>query len=533
MYNHYTATIDAFAGFENTLGFFAGNEIINDRDRTSLAPYIKAIALDMKAYRDGMGYRTIPIGYAAADISSLRPALQNYLACGAESIDFFGQHDYSWCGDSSMAASGFNGLYANTSGYNIPIFVAETGCIDPQPRTFGDQVALFGSAMNDRFSGAIVYEWGLHENGYGLVSYAGGATSGTPTPIPGDFSNLKSRWSTLTPTGTPLPSYDIRTVTTTLGCPSSTASIWSVNGEVSLPTLGRAVVNTRSSSSSSRSSTASLTGLPKLSGVKSSAISSSTSPGLSDDTSKALVDSSSNSGLSTGAIAGIAVGVVLLIVIAAVIAFLLWLRRKKRQPQVTLDLTPEGLEVGSPPPKHELDSNAILEKFSEQRSKPELPENHSTTFSDGTTQNTGSVPSTIRTFSAIEAFPSTQEPDSEMRAAAELATVPATPRPDTATLTQSPTPITRRPVPDAVISASWANGPWHSSPLEESPNAQAAPLLSGTDEEDEMRRLDEEERLLDAKIAESERIRALKEEKAALQAKRAELISAREKGTKS
>tara|TARA_R110002060_G_scaffold48331_1_gene59273 strand:+ start:368 stop:1039 length:672 start_codon:yes stop_codon:yes gene_type:complete len=223
----------------------------------------------------------------------------------------------------------------------------------------------------------------------------------------------------------------------------------------------------------------------------------------------------------------------LLIVIAAVIAFLLWLRRKKRQPQVTLDLTPEGLEVGSPPPKHELDSNAILEKFSEQRSKPELPENHSTTFSDGTTQNTGSVPSTIRTFSAIEAFPSTQEPDSEMRAAAELATVPATPRPDTATLTQSPTPITRRPVPDAVISASWANGPWHSSPLEESPNAQAAPLLSGTDEEDEMRRLDEEERLLDAKIAESERIRALKEEKAALQAKRAELISAREKGTKS
>ncbi|PVH76543.1 glycoside hydrolase family 72 protein [Cadophora sp. DSE1049] len=301
LYNHFTATIDAFADFDNTLGFFAGNEIINEGAGTSLAPYIKAIALDLKAYRDGMGYRTIPIGYAAADVSSLRPALQDYLACGAKGIDFFGQHDYSWCGDSSMTESGFDGLYANTSGYNVPIFIAETGCINPQPRTFGDQVALLGSAMNDRFSGAIVYEWALHENGYGLVSYSGEAASGTPTPISGDFSNLKSRWSTLTPTGTPLPSYDIRTVTSTLACPSSTASVWSINGEVSLPTLGRAVVNTRSSSSSSKTNTASLTGLPKLSGAKSSATSSSTSPGRSDDTSNA--DSTSDSGLSTGAIA--------------------------------------------------------------------------------------------------------------------------------------------------------------------------------------------------------------------------------------
>ncbi|KAH7388964.1 Glucanosyltransferase-domain-containing protein [Cadophora sp. MPI-SDFR-AT-0126] len=533
LYNHFTATIDAFADFDNTLGFFAGNEIINDGAGTSLAPYIKAIALDLKTYRDGMGYRTIPIGYAAADVLSLRPALQDYLACGAKGIDFFGQHIYSWCGDSSMTESGYDGLYAGTSGYNIPIFIAETGCIDPQPRTFGDQVALFGTAMNDRFSGAIVYEWALHENGYGLVSYSGGAASGTPTPISGDFSNLKSRWSTLTPTGTPLPSYDIRTVTSTLACPSSTASVWSINGEVSLPTLGKAVVNTRSSTSSSRTSTASLTGLPKLSGVKSSTTSSSTSPGRSDDISNAQVDSSPDPGLSTGAIAGIAVGITLLIVTAAAIAFLLWRRRKKRQDQTPLDLTPEGLEVGSPPPKHELDSNAIMEKFSEQQSKAELPDSHSATFSESTTPNTGSVPNIALASGAIGALPRTQDAGDDTRTAAELATVPAISKPKVATLTQSPAPVARIPVPSAATSASWANAPWHSPPLEDISNPQEAPLLSGTDEEDDMRRLDEEERLLDAKIAESERIRALKEEKAALQAKRAELMLAREKGSKS
>ncbi|KAH7324048.1 Glucanosyltransferase-domain-containing protein [Rhexocercosporidium sp. MPI-PUGE-AT-0058] len=542
LYNHFTATIDAFSGFNNTLGFFAGNEIINDSTGSSLAPYIKAIAIDLKAYRDGMNYRTIPIGYGAADVTSLSPMLQDYLACGSNGIDFFGQHDYSWCGASTMAKSGFDKLYANASGYNVPIFIAETGCTENTPRTWGDQIALFGSAMNDRFSGAIVYEWSLHENGYGLISYAGGAASGTPTPISADFSNLKSRWSTLTPTGIPLPSYDIRTVTSTLACPSSTASVWSVNGEVSLPTLAREVINTRISSSSSKTGISALTGLPTLTGKTSSAKSSATSTSSNplDDTANAQTDSTSSSGLATGAIVGIAVGVVLMI-IAAAIAFLLWRRRKKQQPSAPLDLTPEGLEVGSPPPKHELDSNAIMEKFSERQLKAELPDGHSATFSDGTTQNTDSEPSTAIVSGALGAVAGPPAATDETRhsqnfdksaPAAELATGPATPKPVAASIAQSTTSVTRRSVPGAVASASWANTPWHSPPMDETPN-QEAPLLSGTDEEDEMRRLDEAERRLDAKIAESERIRALKEEKAALQAKRAELIMARDKAPKS
>ncbi|KAL2062625.1 hypothetical protein VTL71DRAFT_5697 [Oculimacula yallundae] len=538
LYNHFTATIDAFSDFENTLGFFAANELVNDGPTASLAPYIKAIAIDLKAYRDGMNYRPIPIGYGAADLASVAPMLQNYLTCGAGSIDFFGQHDYSWCGTSSMFQSGFDKLWLNASRINIPIFIAETGCNSVLPRTWGEQNALLGGQMNDRFSGAIVYEWAQHVNNYGLVSYSGTAASGVPTPILGDFTNLQSRWATLTPS----PIADIRT-STAPPCPSTTAGGWSIKGDASLPTLGRVVVNTRSSTSSTSTTRSSLLGLPTLSGRKTttSGSSSSTPSGTSNGASSSENVVLSDSGLTTGAIAGIAVGAFLLIVITTTLAFLLWRHRKKRDSQPNLDLTPEGLEVGSPPPKHELDSNAILEKFSERQLKAELPDSHSASISDGTTQHTSSVPSAVISPSASATFDSTPVSTIEARHSqnldqsaptAELSTVPATPKAELSSLAKSPPlPVTRRPVPPAATSATWANAPWHSSPLEEGLNQQA-PLLSGMDEEDEMKRLDEEEIRVDAKIAESERIRALKEEKAALQAKRAELILARDRTSK-
>ena len=44
------------------------------------------------------GGRYIPIGYSAADIASIRPMFQNYLACGDPSIaiDFFAVNIYEW-----------------------------------------------------------------------------------------------------------------------------------------------------------------------------------------------------------------------------------------------------------------------------------------------------------------------------------------------------------------------------------------------------------------------------------------------------
>lgn len=250
--------MDAFHSYNNTLGFFVGNEVIAMANQSNAAPYIKAAARDMKAYRDSKGYRSIPVGYSAADIAELRPMLQNYLACGgnsSESIDFFGLNAYEWCGSSSYTVSGYDTLTEEATGYSVPIFFSETGCNTPAPRTFQDQSAIFGSEMNSIWSGAIIYEWIEEANNYGLISYgptvaatatgtniAGGySRAGTPTPISPDFTNLQSQWSTLTPTGT--PSSDYTPTITTPACPTSTASGWLVNGNVALPTLNEALAS--------------------------------------------------------------------------------------------------------------------------------------------------------------------------------------------------------------------------------------------------------------------------------------------------
>jgi hypothetical protein len=246
--------MDAFAHYDNTLGFFIGNEVVSKANQSLAAPYIKAAARDLKAYRNSKGYREIPVGYSAADIAELRPMLQNYLACGAnssESIDLFGLNAYEWCGAQTLDTSGYAALNQNATGYPIPIFFSETGCITAPPRDFADQAAILGPDMDDTWSGAIVYEWIQEANTYGLISYgptlnptavatgvvAGFSRTGVPTPRLPDFTNLKSQWATLNPTGVASSAYSPSA--TAPACPSSTPGGWLVDGDVSLPTVGQ------------------------------------------------------------------------------------------------------------------------------------------------------------------------------------------------------------------------------------------------------------------------------------------------------
>ncbi|KAL1884377.1 hypothetical protein VTK73DRAFT_71 [Phialemonium thermophilum] len=253
-YHAYSAVMDAFSEFDNTLGFFVGNEIIAKPDQSMAAPFIKAAARDMKAYRDQKKYRKIPIGYSAADIAELRPMLQDYLTCGgnaSENIDFFGLNSYEWCDPSTYESSGYRNLESMAVDFPVPIFFSETGCNVPGPRLFEDQAAIFGPRMVKDWSGSIIYEWIQEENNYGLISYGpkadptatgpnveGGFTrKGQPTPVTPDFSNLKKQWATITPSGVAISDYDPSSVSTR-GCPTSTPSGWLVNGNVALPTLG-------------------------------------------------------------------------------------------------------------------------------------------------------------------------------------------------------------------------------------------------------------------------------------------------------
>jgi hypothetical protein len=274
----FARVFDAFHTYDNLAGVLVGNEVITTANGSVAAPYVKSATRDMKAYRDSKGFRNIPVGYSAADIASLRPMLQEYLACGdnsSEAIDYFALNAYEWCGDSTYTQSGYSFLTENITDYNVPIFFSETGCNTVPPRTFQDQTAILGPEMNEYWSGAIIYEWIQEQNNYGLISYGpkvdptavgappdGFTRSGTPTPVQPDFSNLQAQWATLNPTGIQESAYS--PTLTPPPCPAYTAGVWEVNGAVPPPAVGqvvdRASITGAQSASPSASASASAQG---------------------------------------------------------------------------------------------------------------------------------------------------------------------------------------------------------------------------------------------------------------------------------
>lgn len=117
------ATIDAFEKYSNTLLFFSGNEVINSDNNTNCAPYIKAVTRDMKQYIGNRGYRSIPVGYSAADVESNRYDMAQYMNCGTDDqrSDFYSFNDYSWCDPSSYTTSGWDQKVAQYGNYSIPL----------------------------------------------------------------------------------------------------------------------------------------------------------------------------------------------------------------------------------------------------------------------------------------------------------------------------------------------------------------------------------------------------------------------------
>ena len=103
--NEVLATVLKMAKYDNTLGYFAANEVINDEDSTKAASYVKAVVRDMKTFIKNRKIRAIPVGYSAADVAENRLETAMYFNCGDDEmarVDTFGFNDYSWCGKSSF-----------------------------------------------------------------------------------------------------------------------------------------------------------------------------------------------------------------------------------------------------------------------------------------------------------------------------------------------------------------------------------------------------------------------------------------------
>ena len=117
------ATIDVFSQYTNTLLFFSGNEVINTPTNTNTAPYVKAVNRDMRQYIGERGYRNIPVGYSAADVSQNQYLMAQYMDCGEAQTqgDFYAINNYEWCDPSSYQQSGWQALGQQYMNYSRPV----------------------------------------------------------------------------------------------------------------------------------------------------------------------------------------------------------------------------------------------------------------------------------------------------------------------------------------------------------------------------------------------------------------------------
>lgn len=228
---HNFATIDVFQNYTNLLAFVAANEVVNDVNSTNTATVLKAVIRDMRAYIKAMDYRSIPVGYAAADVEENRYQLAHYLNCGDEDTraEFFAINDYSWCGSSSFSVSGYSTKVKNFSNYSLPIFFSEFGCNLVQPRPFTEVASIYSTQMSSVFSGGLVYEYVQEVNDYGLVNVTAGSDEVT---VLTDYNNLKAM---LAKTDDPSGTGNYKTSNKASECPDYVAGLWEASN--TLPDL--------------------------------------------------------------------------------------------------------------------------------------------------------------------------------------------------------------------------------------------------------------------------------------------------------
>ncbi|CAN3356794.1 pH-responsive protein 1 [Diutina catenulata] len=227
--DRYTAVVDSMSKYDNTLGFFAGNEVSNAKNNTDASAFVKAAVRDTKKYikdNEKKIGRYIPVGYSANDDPDIRVDIADYFACGTEDdrADFFGINMYEWCGSkSSYDSSGYKDRTDDFKNLTIPIFFSEYGCNTDRPRKFDEVQAIYGEKeMTDVWSGGIVYMYYEEENEYGLVSVDGNKVSTLK-----DFENLSSQMKKLSSTSYPKASKTSGS-SETLSCPA-TGKNWHAN----------------------------------------------------------------------------------------------------------------------------------------------------------------------------------------------------------------------------------------------------------------------------------------------------------------
>ena len=238
LFDRYKAVIDSIAKYDNTIGFFAGNEVTNNASNTDASAFVKAAIRDSKQYIKELGkdQRWLGVGYAANDDSHIRVAAAHYFNCGPQesTLDFWGYNLYSWCGENTLSGSGYDKQVEFFSNYSVPVFLAEYGCNVPdgaEGRLFQDTTALYSDDMSKVFSGGIAYMYYQEENDYGLVEIKDGKAETMK-----NYDILSSRVVKATPSSISADSYN--PTNSPASCPELSSS-WEVNSKALPPTPDR------------------------------------------------------------------------------------------------------------------------------------------------------------------------------------------------------------------------------------------------------------------------------------------------------
>lgn len=230
LYTRYTKVVDELAQYDNVIGFFAGNEVSNNKSNTEASAFVKAAVRDTKLHIKSKDYRWLGVGYAANDDVDIREDIADYFNCGdaEERIDYWGYNIYSWCGESSMQKSGYSDQVKFFEEYSVPVFFAEYGCNEPDgaaARIFQETTALYSDEMTGVFSGGIVYMYHQEANDYGLVKVSKNGDAVKQK----DFNKLKERVLKADPKRIDMDDYksDLKPA----GCPAL-SSTWRANSDL-------------------------------------------------------------------------------------------------------------------------------------------------------------------------------------------------------------------------------------------------------------------------------------------------------------
>jgi hypothetical protein len=222
--DRYTKVVDSLNAYDNLLGFFAGNEVTNDRSNTDASPFVKSSIRDTKNYIKSKGYRQIPVGYSTNDDAATRASLADYFSCGEEIADFYGINIYEWCGYSTFHTSGYKERTNEFKDYPIPAFFSEFGCNVNRPRPFTEIEALYGGLMTDVWSGGIAYMFFEEPNQYGVVKLIDGKVNKL-----GDFATLQHQYTNASPKGVKLAESKLKPkIQKVIDCPAQN-EIWAAS----------------------------------------------------------------------------------------------------------------------------------------------------------------------------------------------------------------------------------------------------------------------------------------------------------------